>query len=151
MELERISDIHYLGDKMYVMRIGDLCRDNPATFNARAQAKRFFETDWTPKRLRATVQANEFLSKTSLDLTIIMVKRQKELDEKERKQRSIMVKRQKELDEKERRNGKRRARVTSRSTTKARMRSPTHTKLRRERCLIWVEVETVVFRGPKCE
>jgi hypothetical protein len=72
---------------MYVMRIGDLCRDNPVTFNARAQAKRFFETAWKPKRLKATVQAKEFLSKTSLDLTIIMAKQQKELNEKERKER----------------------------------------------------------------
>jgi hypothetical protein len=98
IEWERISDIHYLGDKMYVMRIGDLCRDNPVTFNARAQAKRFFETAWKPKRLRATVQAKEFLSKTSLDLTIIMAKQQKELDEKERKEREDKKRKEREKD-----------------------------------------------------
>jgi hypothetical protein len=46
MEVEQLRDKHYLGDRMYVMRIGDLCRDNPVTFNARAQAKRFFKKDW---------------------------------------------------------------------------------------------------------
>jgi hypothetical protein len=83
IEREHIRDIHYLGKKMHVLRIGCLCDDNPTTFTAKDQAKRFFDTGW--KRLRATVQAKEFLSKTSLDLAIIMVKRQKELDEKERK------------------------------------------------------------------
>jgi hypothetical protein len=33
IELQQITDIHWLGDKMYVMRIGDLCRDSPVTFN----------------------------------------------------------------------------------------------------------------------
>jgi hypothetical protein len=87
IEREHIRDIHYLGKKMHVLRIGCLCDDNPTTFTAKDQAKRFFDTGWKPKRLRATVQAKEFLSKTSLDLTIIMVKRQKEMDEKERKER----------------------------------------------------------------
>jgi hypothetical protein len=78
IELVQITDKNCLGDRMYVMRIGDLCRDSPVTFNARAQAKSFFETGWKPKRLRATVQAKEFLSKTSLDLTIKEGVRRKE-------------------------------------------------------------------------
>jgi hypothetical protein len=86
IELAQVTDIHFLGKKMHVMRIGCLCDDNQITFNAREQAKRFFvETGWKPKRLRATRQSNEFLSTTSLDLTIFMAKQQKELDEKERK------------------------------------------------------------------
>ena len=84
IEIEHVRDIHCLGNRTHVMRIGCLCDDNPTTFTAKDQAKRFFETGWKPKRLRATVQAKEFLSKTSFDLTIIMAKRQKELDEKER-------------------------------------------------------------------
>jgi hypothetical protein len=44
IELVQIADKYCLGDRMYVMRIGDLCRDSPVTFNARAQAKSFFDT-----------------------------------------------------------------------------------------------------------
>jgi hypothetical protein len=87
IELEQISDIHYLGKKMHVMRIGCLCNDNPKPFTAKDQAKRFFETGWNPKRLRATSRANDFRSKTSLDLAIFMAKQQKELVEKEREER----------------------------------------------------------------
>jgi hypothetical protein len=47
-----------------------------------------FEKGWEPKRLRATRQSSEFLSNTSLDLTIFMAKQQKKLDEKERKKES---------------------------------------------------------------
>jgi hypothetical protein len=94
IEREERSDISFLGKRMHVTRIGRLCDDNPIAFTARDQVQRFLKTGWKPKRLRATVQAREFVSKTSLDLTIIMAKRQKELDEKERKERN-------ELDEKE--------------------------------------------------
>jgi hypothetical protein len=84
IETVKAGNIHYLGKRMHVMMIGSLCDDNPKPFSAKDQAKRFFdENAWKPKRLRATVQAKEFLSKTSLDLTIIMAKQQKELDEKE--------------------------------------------------------------------
>jgi hypothetical protein len=83
IELGQTSDIHYLGKKIFVIRIGGLC-DN--RFSAKEQAKKFFKTGWKPKRLRAS-QANDFLSKTSLDLTIFMAKQRKELDEKEREER----------------------------------------------------------------
>jgi hypothetical protein len=87
IELEQIRDIHFLGPRMHVMRIGCLCNDNPRSFTAKDQAKRFFETGWNPKRLRSSSQANDFLSKTFLDLTIFMAKQQKELVEKEREER----------------------------------------------------------------
>jgi hypothetical protein len=77
------------------MMIGCLCDDSPRPFNAKDQAKRFFgETGWKPKRLRATRQANDFLSKKSLNLTNLMAKQQKELDEKKRK----MEKKEREND-----------------------------------------------------
>jgi hypothetical protein len=87
IELEEESDIHHLGKSMFVIRIGDLCDNSPTTFSAKEQAKKFFKTGWKPKRLEATSQANDFLRKTSFDLTIIMAKQRKELDEKEREER----------------------------------------------------------------
>jgi hypothetical protein len=87
IESERASGIHNLGNRLHVMRIGSLCENSPTTFNAKHQAKSYFESGWKPKRLRVTRQANDFLSKTSFDLTIFMAKQQKELDEKEREER----------------------------------------------------------------
>jgi hypothetical protein len=105
IDLEQTSSQH-LGKRMHVMRIGCLCDDNNnTTFSAVQQAKSFFEKEsWKPKRLRPTSQATDFLSKASLDLTIIMAKQQKELDEKEKQQKELneKEKQQKELDEKER-------------------------------------------------
>jgi hypothetical protein len=85
IEIERASDVHHLGGRMHLMRIGCLCNDNPKTFTAKDQAKSFFTTGWKPKRLRATRQANAFLAKTALDLTIFMVKQRVEKELEERK------------------------------------------------------------------
>jgi hypothetical protein len=105
MQMIRATNRKFLGDGVHVIRIGCLGKKNKNTaFSALQQATRFFvgenpeqnggfKKGWKPESIRATPQSNELLSKMSSDLTVFMVKQQKELDEKERK---------KELDEKER-------------------------------------------------
>jgi hypothetical protein len=83
IDLALATDTKHLGSKVHVIRIGCLCDDNPTTLSAKKQATRFFETGWKPKWLRVASQANDFISKTSSDLTIFMAK----LDEKEREER----------------------------------------------------------------
>jgi hypothetical protein len=78
IEIEQASEVHYIGGSC-------LCNDNPTTFTEKDQAMSFFKTGWKAKRLRATRLANAFLAKTSLDLTIFMVKQQVEKDQDEQK------------------------------------------------------------------
>lgn len=75
IELEAAKDVKHLGKRQWFLRVGCL-PSNETAFAAKDQAKRYFVGDgehgvgWTPKRLRATRQGNDFISQTSFALSV---------------------------------------------------------------------------------